>query len=225
MQAIPPQYRTETVTIPLGEQQVKLAIVTNQDELLDQLMAKGDEHEDVRDERIPYWADLWHAALALAQYLDREKAVASGQTVTEIGCGLALPGIAAGMLGGDVTLTDYLPEALTLATHNWQLNLERPAQTAVIDWREPGDLPPASILLASDVAYEARAFPALLPAFLRLTKPGGTIILTEPNRAIAQPFLEQLARDEHFHCERTSTKVCWNDCWKTVNVLVLRRKD
>jgi predicted nicotinamide N-methyase len=225
VEALPPQYRTETVTLSLPRRTVRLALVTNQEELLDQLLAKGEAHEDVRDERIPYWADLWHAAIALGRYLDQEDLVRPGQPVLEIGCGLGLPGIVAGLLGGEVTLTDYLPEALTLARHNWRLNLDRPVQTAVLDWRSPGDLPPASLVLASDVAYEARAFPALLPAFLRLTEPGGTIVLTEPNRAIARPFLDQLAAHPGFHARRTVIDVCWNDFWKKVNVLELKRRE
>src|SRR5947207_1010354 len=61
------------------------------------------EHPAVRSvcaahDYLPYWADLWPAARMLAKAILREP-WAGGLEALEIGCGLALPGIAALSVG------------------------------------------------------------------------------------------------------------------------------
>jgi len=189
---LPSTYRTRDIQLDLEGLSLQLTLVTNTDDLMDQLLAKGSEHEDVRDERIPYWADLWPSAIALGRYLLRENAIRPGMRVIEIGCGLGLPGIVAGMLGAEVIFTDYLEEALLMARYNWQQNVDRPARFELMDWRKPRPELAAELVLASDVAYEARAFDPLPEAFQTLCRPGGAVLLSEPTRAIARPFLQEL---------------------------------
>lgn len=186
------EYRTRDIDLDLDGLSVRLTLVANTDELMDQLIAKGEAHKDVQDERIPYWADLWPSAIALGKYLVREKMIRPGMRVTEIGCGLGLPGIVAGLLGAEVTFTDYLEGALQLVRHNWEQNVDRPARFKLMDWRDPDPALSAELLLASDVAYETRAFEPLPAAFQTLCEPGGTILLSEPSREIAKSFLSSL---------------------------------
>lgn len=189
---LPLEYRTRDIQLDLEGLSFQLTLVANTDDLMDRLLAKGEAHEDVRDERIPYWADLWPSAIALSRYLIREQIIRPGITVLEIGCGLGLPGIVAGRLGAEVIFTDYLEEALQMARHNWEQNLDRPARFERMDWRRPLPDFAADMVLASDVAYEARAFAPLPEAFQALCRPGGAVLLSEPNRAIARPFLRSL---------------------------------
>ena len=167
--------------------------VTNIDELFDNLISKGENHSDVLDERIPYWAELWPSALALSIHLTKLELDWSTFHVHEIGSGLALPSIVAGKLGAKVTVTDYLPEAVEFAEANWKRNTDSPAEFRVLDWRVPTGFPKADLILAADIAYEQRMFNELPNAFKTLCKSGGKIFLSEPNRAFAQPFLERLA--------------------------------
>jgi predicted nicotinamide N-methyase len=194
MPAFAPGFQTRPLPLDVEGLAVQLSVITNTAELMDELIAKGSEHEDVQDERIPYWADLWPSALALSRHLVRSGLVRPGVRVTEIGCGLGLPGIVAGLLGAETTLTDYLPDALRFAHHNWGQNLSRPARFELMDWRQPDPALAADLLLASDVAYESRAFGFLPQAFRMLCRPGGTILLSEPNRAVAAAFLDDLAQ-------------------------------
>lgn len=218
-------YQTQTDLIDLGTLQAKITHITNQDDLLNALIAKGEDHEDYQDDRLPYWADLWHAAIALGRYLVHEQVVQPGELVTEIGCGLGLPGIVAGMLGGQVTLTDYLPEALEFAQLNWSQNNTQPAKYAVLDWRKPEPALAADLLLASDVAYENRAFAALTKALPLLVRSHGRIILSEPSRGVAKPFLAQLQDLPGFAAQQSQIRVLWDDCWIAVNILDLKKLD
>src|SRR5205807_7139673 len=69
-----------------------------------------DEEAFEHEEFLPYWAELWPAAVALA------RAVAGlaldGLRVLELGCGLALPSVVAALGGADVLATDWSPDAL-----------------------------------------------------------------------------------------------------------------
>ncbi len=180
-------------TLDLHGLTVQLDSLTNFDELFEQLLAKGEESEEVRDERIPYWADLWPSAVALGRYLVSSNLVKPETSVIEIGCGLGLPGIVAGMLGArDVHFTDYLEDALSYAKQNWELNCTHPARFSLLDWRQPDAALAADLVLASDVAYETRFFPQLPHAFRTLCKPGGRILFSEPGREVAQVFLDTL---------------------------------
>jgi predicted nicotinamide N-methyase len=202
-------YRLQTIDIDIGHFRISLQTVANPDELYDQLIAKGTEHPDVRDERIPYWADLWHSAVALSRHLAEGLAIIRpGMQVTEIGCGLGLVGIMAGKLGADVAFTDYAADALSVARLNWALNLgQRPARFACMDWRDPDASLAADVVLAADVAYERRAFGPLMHTFHTLCRPGGCILLAEPGRSTGQEFLDLLSQNDFtlHHSQATET--------------------
>ena len=188
------RFKTKDISLTFNEIDIKLTIIENLDELFNNLILKGDDHPDVVDERIPYWAELWASALAMSWYLVENQHLINSETlVTEIGCGLGLPSIIAGKLGADVCLTDYDEDALAFAKMNWEQNLpNKKARFQQLDWRNPDPSVSADLLLASDVAYEKRAFEPLLNAFKTLLKPNGTILITEPNRPVSTDFFSNL---------------------------------
>ena len=187
-------FKTKDITLGFKDFNVKLTIIENLDELFDNLIQKGDNHPDVLDERIPYWAELWASAVAMSGYLvDNQHLITPSVIVTELGCGLGLPSIIAGKLGADVCLTDYDADALDFAKLNWEQNLpHKKARFQQLDWRNTDPSVKADLLLASDVAYEKRAFEPLLTAFKTLLKPNGTILITEPNRPVSTAFFANL---------------------------------
>lgn len=188
--------------------------------LLDELIQKGETHEDVEDERIPYWAELWPSALGMAQFLLKRNLIAAHHRVLEIGCGLGLPGIVAGMTGAEVTLSDYLEPALDFARSNWSLNHDREVQLALLDWRTPDSGLAADILLASDITYESRNFPYLPTTFRQLSGPGGKIILSDPRRQVAQTFFERLP-EKGFTVERFEEMVRFQEKEILIHVYVI----
>lgn len=215
-------YQTETLQLDLEGLSVALAVVTNTDELYDRLVAKGGDHEDVLDERIPYWADLWHAALALSRHLLRHKCIEPGMKVLEIGCGLGLTGIVAGKMGAELTFTDYMEEALDLAEENWQRNLDRPARFFRMDWRSPYPDVSADLILAADVVYERRAFEPLLHTFQQLCGDQTTILLSEPNRPLAKDFFKML-ESHGFRYSSVEMQENWKGITCTINILTISK--
>src|SRR3954453_5338811 len=146
-----------------------------------------------RDEFLPYWAELWPSALALA------RAVASralhGARTLELGCGLGLPSLAAALAGGRVTATAWAPDAIAMAARNARRN-QLTIETQVVSWTQPEPLvhsAPWTLVLASDVLYEARNGEALLPLLPRLIDDKGEIWLADPGRPAAGAFLERAA--------------------------------
>jgi predicted nicotinamide N-methyase len=223
MNSLNKRYVTEELTLELADHPFRVLRVTNTDELYAELLAKGETHEDVADERIPYWADLWPSALALATEVLDSPYVKSGTRVLEIGCGLALPGIAAGMKGAKVLMTDYLSEPLDFACINWKMNLPTAPQTRLMDWRFPDPHDAVEVILASDVAYEKRSFEFLLHAFRTLLVPGGHVIMSEPNRMMARDFFKNLP-SEGFSFERKEVRVPLNGRNNTVSVYLIHDK-
>jgi predicted nicotinamide N-methyase len=185
---------TQKNEIRIGNKLIYIETISDIDELFDELLSKGEEHEDVKDERIPYWADLWPSAVALSEYLAERNVIQQGTKVLELGCGLGLPGILAGQFGGDVVFTDYIQDALDLAKRNWELNSAKQAVFKQMDWRDPDSEIEADIILASDIAYERKSFNDLISAFRILLKPGTSMFIAEPNRAFAQSFVPEIEK-------------------------------
>lgn len=189
-------YKTSVQDLAIEGISVRLLRIHNIDELYEQLISKSDEDEAIKDERIPYWADLWPSAIALSEHIVKHKLINEKTMVHEIACGLGLPGILAGKLGATVTFSDYLPEPLEFAKLNWELNNSSVAKYELLDWRRPKENINADLILASDVAYEKRSFHDLIKAFKLLCKPGVKLILSEPNRDLAKPFIQKLKEQQ-----------------------------
>ena len=174
---------------------ILIETISDIDQLFENLLSKGEDHEDVRDERIPYWADLWPSSIALSNYIIQKSIIQPGSKVLEIGCGVGLPGIVAGLHGAKVVFSDYIQEALDLAQKNWNLNTNLSAEFVRMDWREPDPAINADVILASDIAYEQKSFDDLIKAFRVLLSPAGKIIIAEPNRAFSQSFFSDLNKE------------------------------
>jgi predicted nicotinamide N-methyase len=140
----------------------------------------------------PYWSVLWRSGVALARELDGSRL--RGLRVVELGCGLAVPSIAAARAGAAVLATDACAEALTLVERNARANGVR-VETAVVDWTKPDDLvgrAPFDLALAADVLYEQTSVRLLLSLLPRLAPEAW---LADPGRPPAGAFVEQAGRD------------------------------
>ncbi|HEX5869079.1 MAG TPA: methyltransferase domain-containing protein [Longimicrobium sp.] len=178
-----------------------------------------DESEFAGDERLPYWAELWPSARALARHLlengsakvrECESAKVddggwAGVRVLELGCGVALPSLALAGLGADVLATDWYDDALRFARANAARNGLAPLRTAALDWRQPRGGWGYDLVIAADVLYEPRNGPLLTTLLPRVTAPGGTVLIADPGRVYAGDFL-RLARDTGWTVEQAAVR-------------------
>jgi len=186
------RYDLKYFTVELHGHAISFCAVENIDRLFDELMAKGEAHEDVKDERIPYWADVWPSSLGLSRYLLEEKQLHPEQKVVELGAGLGLVGMITAKVGLPSVITDYLPEAVEMMQFIADLNRLPNARFRALDWRQPDPQLSADLLLAADVAYEARAFGPLIDCFKHMLRPGGEVLVSEPGRWMAKGWLKTL---------------------------------
>src|SRR3954453_9606603 len=77
-----------------------------------------DEEAVADDEHLPYWAELWPGARALAEGLPD----VHGLRVVGLGCGLGLPSLVAAAKGATVTATDWSHDAIELLRTNGSRN-------------------------------------------------------------------------------------------------------
>ena len=122
-----------------------------------------DEEAFAHDEFLPYWAELWPAASALAAALPAELA---GKRIIELGCGLGVPSLVAARRGARVVATDWAADAVDLLRRNAARNgIE--LEPTVWDWREPWE-ERFDLALAADVLYEKRNVEPVLAALRQL---------------------------------------------------------
>lgn len=175
-----------------------------------------DEKDFAGDERLPYWAELWPSARALARHLLDEGSANvrecesaevedawAGVRVLELGCGVALPSLALAGQGADVLATDWYEDALLFARANAERNALPPLRTEPLDWRQPRGGWGYDLVVAADVLYEQRNGPVLAALLPRVTAPGGTVLIADPGRVYAGDFL-RLMRDNGWRVEQAA---------------------
>jgi len=148
------------------------------------------------DERLPYWVELWPAAVLLARYVAAHPQTFAGRLCLDAGCGLGLSALVAASVGGRVLAFDYEPEALYYARRNAGLNL--PAGSAplfaAMDWRAPAVAPgSAEVILGADILYERKFFEPVAAFLDYALAPGGRAFIADPERAVSAGACERLA--------------------------------
>lgn len=181
------RFTTVERTVPLANGALTLCHPADAEALIS-------EADFERDERLPYWADVWPSARVLANALVSRHPSPGGPEVRllELGCGAGMVAAQAARLGFAVTATDYYAEALEFARWNAWVNSGREIAARVVDWREwPDDLGTFDLVVASDVLYERPYGPLVARALRGALRRGGTALITDPGRVGAEGFLAE----------------------------------
>ena len=151
---------------------------------VDDLISEDDFN---RDGRLPYWADVWPSALALAERIVANRG--QGRTLLELGCAVGFVTCLAAKVGYCVTATDYYQEACDFTRLNaYRNNLPIPI-TRLVDWRDyPDDMGRFDVVIASDVLYEKQYCDLIASCFAHSLARDGLGILTDPQRTRAAEF-------------------------------------
>jgi predicted nicotinamide N-methyase len=177
------RFRTTTRTVQIGGRDVHLLSPANADDLIS-------EDDYVKDERLPYWADLWPSAQVLAREVRTMRL--AGQRVLELGCGLGLVAIGAAMAGADVTATDYYDDAILFAALNVGEATGKTITARMVDWTAmPADLGRFDVVVTSDVLYEPRYASLVAGAITATLVRGGEAIIADPGRIACEDFLNE----------------------------------
>jgi predicted nicotinamide N-methyase len=157
-----------------GGLRVRMALPRDPGRLLDDAVSDGAADA-------PYWAELWPSARALAAHVAGGDL--HGVRAVELGCGVALPSVAAAHRGADVLAVDHDADAIRVARVNGRRAGGR-VRGLVLDLREaPGDLVeagPFELVLAADVLYAEVLATALTTLIPMLTAPGGQALVAYP---------------------------------------------
>jgi predicted nicotinamide N-methyase len=153
------------------------------------------EESFAHEEFLPYWAELWASAVALAH--DVSIRSLRGKRTLELGCGLGLPSIAAARAGGRVLATDWSPDAMSATAANAARNGVE-IETLRCAWGAPDAIvarAPWQLVIASDVLYERRHVEQLLGLLPQLVDERGLVLLADPGRAPSEQFLSRAVED------------------------------
>jgi len=186
--ALEQRFTTALSEVTAGGRKIELLHPRNSDDLIR-------EEDFVKDERLPYWADIWPSSTILASHLIElaaKRTLHDTKRGLELGCGLGLVTTGAMIAGYEMLSTDYYTDALAFTRANAFRTLNREPDAMMIDWRAfPDDVNGFDLILASDVLYE-REYAELLPGiFKRALAPGGVVLLADPGRIGVADFVEE----------------------------------
>jgi predicted nicotinamide N-methyase len=175
--------------------------------------------------RISFWWGITSAAIALARHVQSMGDELVGKRAVELGCGLGLAGITAGLMGAKVLFTDYVQDALDFAEKNAGLN-GLPVENArfrILDWEGPGDLETFDLVLGSEIVYDYFFHGSLIRVLNGIVAPGGLVLLADRKRLCVSRFVGRL-NDAGFLCSETVSQVRVNGFPpQEITVFALRR--
>lgn len=163
------------------------------------LLDKISPTEFVKDEQMPYWAEIWPSSFVLSDFLIHSVGIL-GKRCLELGAGVGAASVALRKSGASVVVTDYAKESIPFIELNAMQNgIERDSEFEIkqLDWRNVRLSETFDIVCASDVLYERRNLLPILLAIEKLLKPEGTAYIADPRREIAKSFV-RLAEENGF---------------------------
>ncbi len=178
------RFRVVDTTVCVGDRILSIIHPASAEDLIS-------ERDFERDERLPYWAELWPSARVLAEHI--LAMTGNRRSLLELGCGSGLVTTCASLAGFRVTASDYYEDAVRFARVNSHRNGGRTARGLSLDWRAlPPKLPRFDVVVASDVLYE-RPYGALVARVVNATlADGGVAIIADPGRVARDEFIRAL---------------------------------
>lgn len=175
------------VAVDLDGVTVRLWRATELERFVD---AEGLLRADVPPEP-PYWMHLWPGALVVARWVAATPRVGPTARVLELGCGLALPAIAAARRGAAVVASDWHAAPLRFAQRSAALNGCR-IDCVQMDWAAPALRSRFDVCIGADVAYDRAGARVLVATIREWVTPGGTVYLADSVNTARRELAEHL---------------------------------
>jgi len=183
----------------------------------DKLIEKMNETDLIKEERFPYWAELWPSSIGLGEYILENQDYFRNKKVLELGCGLGLAGIAARAVNADVVFSDYDPLALEFSRRNFKRNFGNLPKVHLLDWRNPEFQETYDVLIGADILYERQLLKPLQICCEQAVDDEGQVFIAEPGRKMAKEFFTQVTR-AGWHCQQEQRVVDLNDQKHTIHI-------
>jgi len=148
----------------------------------------------------PLFGMLWPAGLQLAGVMAR-RPIQVGESILELGCGLALASLVSHRRGALVTASDSHPLAGAFLLENLRLNQLPPMRYCHGDWasaphHDDRQLPRVQgrfdLIIGSDVLYERDAEGTLAAFIARHAQARSELIIVDPNRGNRAAFQRRM---------------------------------
>ena len=167
----------------------------------------------------PFWAKIWPAAKAMADFLEAELPYIKNKRVIEIGAGVGLPSFTIAKHAAEIIISDYATEAVELIEKNIDhLGLTN-TKAMCLDWNDFPTNIKADVVLLSDINYAPNDFNALQNLIQRFLAQGSTIIISTPERITASPFVEKI----NMYIKSSTFQTIENGLEQTkINILILK---
>lgn len=160
----------------------------NLDSMVEAIAAEG-----FKDDKLPYWVELWPASLALCQWIEKNKDKIKDKNCLDLGCGLGFTAHVGSYFEANMLAMDYEREALTYAKKNAVVNQVKQPLWLNADWNKvPFKKSSISYMWASDIMYERDFIEPLMSFVDHVLKPEGVFWLADPNRNFYHSFAEDI---------------------------------
>lgn len=162
---------------PLTVSDIHLEILKVTD--LEQLLGGKDPFANVSE--FPFWIKLWESSLVLGELL-ASMPPKPGQTLLEIGAGLAAPGLVAAARGYQVTLSDYEPHILDFERVSAAASNIAEINFKIVDWKKPPEMGKFDIIIGAEILFREDFFQPLLTVFDKYLAADGVILMAHDVR-------------------------------------------
>jgi predicted nicotinamide N-methyase len=173
-----------------------------------------------------HWARTWPTSVAVSRWLLAQPVGSLPSHAMELGCGTGLVSLTLAHLGLNTLGTDREPLAVALSARNAQRNQVNGFRAERLEWSDTRLSPQTSLLLGSDIVYDATA-PEVLFALIEtrgLLAASGTLVLGGPaaRTELLDGLLQRFVGEGYRH-HRERQPVAWEGREEQIDVHALVR--
>jgi predicted nicotinamide N-methyase len=173
-----------------------------------------------------HWARTWPTSVAVSRWLLAQAIGSLPSSAMELGCGTGLVSLTLAHLGLNTLGTDREPLAVALSARNAHRNKVSGFRAERLEWSDPRVAPQTSLLLGSDIVYDAMAPEALFTLIETqgLLAASGTLVLGGPaaRTELLDGLLERFVGEGYRH-HRDRQPVAWEGRDELIDVHALVR--
>lgn len=169
----------------------KRTFVIDSPNITEDFLEKITSDEDLNEDEIPYWSELWPSSLMLGKFILKNPHIFRKKKCLDLGCGLGVVSMALKLAQAIVYSQDIIFNSLIFLKKNFYMNKIPHPICIQGDWRYPCfKRNSLDIIVASDILYEKRFHMPILKFVIYTLKEHGTVYLTTPKREGAFDFFK-----------------------------------